>query len=141
MNIVIDFKKTFTTPREVALILWQNAVLSHELEYLCETEVENNLFRPHPITVDEITEIVCKYFNIEIKHIQKVTRKREVVQCRQIIHYFCKEYTKESLYRIGLFVGGKDHATVKHSVKTVNNLCDSDSKFKKQIKELDKQIR
>lgn len=141
MNIVIDFKKTYSTPREVALILWQNAVLSYELEFLCKTEVETNQFRLKPLTIDEIITIVCKYFNIPEKQIQKVTRKREIVVCRQIIMYFCKLYTKETLERIGLFCGDKDHSTVKHAIKVVNSLIDTDSKFKTQIKELDKRIK
>jgi len=68
------------------------------------------------------------------------TRKREVVQARQISMYFAKSLTKSSLATIGMHCGGKDHATVLHACRTVNNLIDTDKRFKGYISELEKKI-
>jgi chromosomal replication initiator protein len=48
--------------------------------------------------------------------------------------------TKSSLATIGMHCGGKDHATVLHACRTVNNLMDTDKRFKAYIEELDKKI-
>jgi chromosomal replication initiator protein len=68
------------------------------------------------------------------------TRKREVVQARQIAMYFSKNLTKASLASIGMHCGGKDHATVLHACRTVNNLMETDKRFKAYIEELSKKI-
>jgi chromosomal replication initiator protein len=68
------------------------------------------------------------------------TRKREIVQARQISMYFSKKLTKSSLASIGMQCGGKDHATVLHAFKTVNNLQDTDKHFRKYITDLDKKL-
>lgn len=67
-------------------------------------------------------------------------RIKEVVQTRQITMYFAKSFTKSSLANIGMQCGGKDHATVLHACKTVNNLIDTDKRFKAYIVELEKKI-
>ena len=68
------------------------------------------------------------------------TRKRQVVQARQIAMYFAKSMTKNSLSNIGMCCGGKDHATVLHACRTVTNLLDTDKKFKSNVVELQKRI-
>jgi chromosomal replication initiator protein len=69
------------------------------------------------------------------------TRKREVVQARQIAMFFSKNLTKSSLASIGSQIGQKDHATVLHACKTVNNLMDTDKQFKCDIEEIEKRLK
>ena len=69
------------------------------------------------------------------------TRKREIVQARQVAMYFSKNLTKSSLATIGSQIGGKDHATVLHACKTVNNLVETDKTFRNQIEELEKKLK
>lgn len=57
---------------------------------------------------------------------QSKTRKREVVQARQIAMTLSKYMTKASLQEIGNIIGQKDHATVLHAIKTIHNLIDTD---------------
>ena len=61
------------------------------------------------------------------------TRKREVVEARQIAMYVIKCRTKLSFAEIGGLCGGKDHATVLHSIKTVKNVCDTDRAFNHKV--------
>lgn len=93
------------------------------------------------ISIDYIQQIVCDYFNISADSLGSKTRKREIVQARQITMYFAKNLTKSSLASIGSQIGGKDHATVLHACKTVNNLIDTDKRFKIYINELEKKLK
>ncbi len=94
----------------------------------------------HEISIDYIQKVVCDYFNLPIDLIKSKTRKREVVQARQIAMFFAKSFTKSSLSVIGMHCGGKDHATVLHACRTVNNLMDTDKKFRASVVELEKKI-
>ncbi|MBU8893539.1 MAG: chromosomal replication initiator protein DnaA [Bacteroidales bacterium] len=93
------------------------------------------------ISVDYIQKVVCDYFSLSPEIIQSKTRKREIVQARQIAMYFSKAMTKSSLASIGALIGGKDHATVLHACKTVNNLMDTDKRFKSQIESIEKKLK
>lgn len=141
MNLTIDFAKIYTTPREVAQILWQNALLSYELEYLISIDIEELKVKSKTLTISSISTIVCNYFNIDKELIQKSTNKREIVQCRQIVMYFCKLKTKETLAAIGSEICDRNHSTVSHAIKVVNNLCDTDKKFRDQIKDIEKRLK
>ncbi len=92
------------------------------------------------VSIDYIQKVVCDYFNMPMELLKSKTRKREVVQARQISMYFAKSLTKSSLATIGAHCGGKDHATVLHACRTVNNLIDTDKRFKSYITELEKKI-
>lgn len=92
------------------------------------------------ISIDFIQKIVCDYFNLPLEAIHSKTRKREIVQARQLAMYFSKKLTKSSLATIGLHCGNKDHATVLHACRTVNNLMETDKQFKNYVDELDKKI-
>ncbi len=94
----------------------------------------------HEISIDYIQKIVCDYFELPLELLKSKTRKREVVQARQLAMYFSKQFTKSSLSNIGMHCGGKDHATVLHACRTVNNLIDTDKKFKAQVADLHKRI-
>jgi len=58
------------------------------------------------------------------------TRKREITEPRQFLHFAMSIYTKLSLAKIGEICGKKDHATILHSYKTVVNLMETDCKYK-----------
>ncbi len=92
------------------------------------------------VSIDYIQKVVCDYFDMTINTLKSKTRKREVVQARQIAMYFSKQMTKSSLATIGMHCGGKDHATVLHACKTVNNLMDTDKRFRGYIDDLKKKI-
>ena len=93
------------------------------------------------ISIDYIQKVVCNYYNITTDSLKSKTRKREIVQARQVAMYFSKNLTKSSLATIGSQIGGKDHATVLHACKTVNNLVETDKTFRNQIEELEKKLK
>lgn len=93
------------------------------------------------ISIDYIQKVVSDYFNIPVDVINSKTRKREIVQARQIAMYFSKKYTKSSLATIGIHCGNKDHATVLHACRTVNNLLDTDKQFRSYVGDIEKKIK
>ena len=93
------------------------------------------------LSIDYIQKVVSDYFSIPIDMMHSKTRKREIVQARQIAMYFSKNLTKSSLATIGSQVGGKDHATVLHACKTVSNLFETDKRFRVFIEEIEKKLK
>lgn len=93
------------------------------------------------ISIDKIQDIVCKHFSVPMDVLHSKSRKREIVQARQIAMYLSKNYTKNSLQTIGSEIGHRDHATVLHACKTVNNLKDTDKTFKANLKELELKLK
>jgi len=93
------------------------------------------------LSIDYIQKIVCGYYNIGLEQLQSKTRKREIVQARQVAMFFSKSLTKSSLATIGSQIGGKDHATVLHACKTVNNLIETDKRFRLQVDEIEKKLK
>ncbi len=71
--------------------------------------------------------------HIDVSRINENCRKQEVVLPRQIAHYFSKNFTKHPLWKIGKFFGNKDHATVIHSSKTIQNYIDTDKTIREII--------
>lgn len=93
------------------------------------------------ISIEYIQKMVCEYFTIGVDLVKSKTRKREIVQARQISMYFAKDLTKASLKTIGMHFGGRDHSTVIHACQTVNDLMETDKKFKADVEELTKRIK
>lgn len=100
--------------------------------------VKNNT---REISIEYIQKLVCDYFTIPVDQVKSKTRKREIVQARQISMYYAKDLTKSSLKTIGMHFGGRDHSTVIHACQTVNDLMETDKKFKADIEEIGKRIK
>ncbi len=92
------------------------------------------------ISIDYIQKVVSDYFQLDLEILQSKTRKRHIVQARQLAMFFAKKYTKSSLANIGSQIGDRDHATVLHACKTVDNLMSTDKQFKKYVDELTKKL-
>jgi hypothetical protein len=93
------------------------------------------------LDLDCIFNECCFYYNLPRSLVEKENRKRELVWTRQVAMYFAKELTRYSLAEIGKGIGGKDHATVLHANKTVNNLIDTDKKKKEEVAEIEAILR
>ena len=92
-------------------------------------------------TVEKIRDVVCEYFSLSIDAISTKSRKREVVQARQIAMYLSKQLTKSSLASIGNTIGQRDHATVLHACKIVNDLMDCDKNFRLSVREIEEKLK
>jgi hypothetical protein len=86
---------------------------------------------------DFVKKIVCSYYDVDESLMNCKIRRREVVKCRQISMYLLKKHSNMSLTVLGGEFG-KDHATVLHAVKTINNYLDWDKDLRIEIQELEK---
>jgi chromosomal replication initiator protein len=93
------------------------------------------------VSIDFIQKTVCDYYNVSVDHLKEQTRKRMIVQARQLSMFLAKNYTKNSLKVIGKHFGGRDHSTVIHSCQAVQNLLDTDDEFREQVAEIQKKIQ
>ena len=96
---------------------------------------------PKVTSVEKIRDVVCDYFSLSVDAISTKSRKREVVQARQIAMYLSKQMTKNSLASIGMTIGQRDHATVLHACKIVSDLIDIDKRFRLSVKEIESKLK
>lgn len=92
------------------------------------------------ITVEGIQDAVAKHFGITIDALIGTSRKREIVQARQLAMYLIKKYIELSLKSIGAAFGNRDHSTVIHACQVVADLTQTDANFKQQVGTLEKRI-
>lgn len=108
---------------------------------LAKSIIKNYVQNAHKeITVEYLKDIVAQQYRIPVEHLSAASRKRQIVEARQLAMYLAKNHTKTSLKAIGEKFGGRDHSTVIHSCKTVQDLLDTDEKFKETVLELEKTI-
>ena len=93
------------------------------------------------IGIEDIINTVCKHFGLEIAAIHTKSRKREVVQARQVAMFLAKQHTDFSTSKIGKFIGGKDHATVLHACKTVKGQCEVDKTFRSDLESIESTLK
>ena len=93
------------------------------------------------MSIDYIQKTVCDYFNVNVDMLREKTRKRMIVQARQLSMFLAKSYTKNSLKVIGKHFGGRDHSTVIHSCQAVQNLIDTDQEFREAVSDIQKKIQ
>lgn len=73
-------------------------------------------------TVAAIQAEVARYYGTSLTEMTSACRVREVARPRQVAMFLCQELTLHSLSRIGMFFGGRDHTTVSHSIRVIENL-------------------
>lgn len=93
------------------------------------------------ITVNAIESVVCDFYNIKSELIHTPSRKRQIVQARQVTMYLSKAYTEMSLAQIGSLIGKKNHATVLHACRTVKEQMEVDKVFREEIAEIEKKLK
>ena len=93
------------------------------------------------VGIDYIQKTVSDYFHVGQDDLKAKTRKKEIVIARQVAMYFSKDYTNHSLKSIGYHFGGRDHSTVIHALQSVNDMMDTDAKFRYSVDELKKKLK
>jgi chromosomal replication initiator protein len=88
------------------------------------------------ITIDEIQKRVAEHFNIKKAEMTSARRSRIVARPRQVAMYLAKHLTPRSLPEIGRTFGGRDHTTVMHAIKRVDELAASDPAFAEDVEVL-----
>ncbi len=96
---------------------------------------------PKVLTVEKIRDLVCEHFALSVDSISTKSRKREVVQARQIAMYLSKQLTKSSLSSIGTTIGQRDHATVLHACKIVADQMEIDKHFRATVQQIESKLK
>ena len=104
----------------------------------------NNIFlfflNNREVTPELIIDIVSEHFNIPISELKGKKRNAEIVLPRQIIMYLCRTLTDTPLKAIGAILGGKDHASVNHGVKKIENELKTDEALNNTVNIIKKKI-
>lgn len=94
----------------------------------------------HLITIENIQKTVAEYYNIKMADLKSKVRTRSVVRPRQMAMALAKELTSHSLPEIGREFGGRDHTTVIHACKTIEELRQSDSSVQEDYTNLTRKL-
>ena len=93
------------------------------------------------ITIDTIISKVCEHYDIEKESLHSRSRKHNVAIARQVAMYLAKKYTDTSCVRIGKLIAKRNHSTVLHSCKMVQNQLEIDKNFRSEMEEIENMIR
>jgi chromosomal replication initiator protein len=105
-------------------------------------EALRDLVRPpqRPITIQAIADAVLRRYNARLSDLQSKRRAQSVVMPRQICMYLAKRLTNQSLQEIGAFFGGRDHTTVLHSLRKIENEIKHKAAFRSQLEAIERDI-
>ena len=95
----------------------------------------------HPLTVDDILEKVSRHYNVEVQQVSGKSRKRDLVQVRQVSMYLAQKYTKMPASRIGHLIGGRDHSTVIHSCNQIEQRLKIDKAFSAELSSIENSFK
>ncbi len=106
----------------------------NELKYLLDS-------RERIITNELVQKVVAESFGVKISDLKSKRRTKAVVLPRQVAMYLCRTLANSSLPEIGNFFGGKDHSTVIHAVKVIEEKKEKDPELRARIEMLIRQIK
>jgi chromosomal replication initiator protein len=106
-------------------------------------EVLRDLLRSNDqrLTVEEIQRKVAEYFNIKMSDMVSNRRMQNIARPRQIAMYIAKQLTSKSLPEIGRKFGGRDHTTILHAVRKIQELCADDFDFANDVEILKRSLQ
>ncbi len=110
---------------------------------MAEREVRD-LIRPQEpkrVKIEDIQRIVARQYNVSRADLLSSRRTANVVRPRQVAMYLAKQLTLRSLPEIGRRFGGRDHTTVLHAVRKIENLVGNDTSLAEEIEVLKRQLQ
>ena len=121
---------------------YSNLVKKEITMEIAEQELQNIITpdKPKEINTQLIVEVVSEHFNIPMEDILSKKRSKDIVWARQIAMYMCKNMTDESLEKIGALLGGRDHSTVIHGIKTVTTEYENKENVRNIVETIKKKI-
>lgn len=124
-------------------LIAHSSLVKQEIDLGLAKQIIKNIVNDYDteVGIDYIQKAVSDYFNVALDDLKAKTRKKEIVIARQVAMYFSKDYTNHSLKSIGYHFGGRDHSTVIHAVQAVNDMIDTDAKFRHSVDELKKRLK
>ncbi|AIL12263.1 hypothetical protein IM40_00005 [Candidatus Paracaedimonas acanthamoebae] len=116
-------------------IIAHSMLVGREISLESTTEVLRDVLRANDrrVTVEDIQKRVSEHFNVRLTDMHSPKRLRSVARPRQIAMYLAKQLTSYSLPDIGRKFGGRDHTTVMHAVKKIEELQQSDTSLAEDL--------
>ena len=136
-------KSNFRELEGALISLIAHATLAHkEITVALAEQVTGQIVgeEKNDLTIDRVQKMVCDYFNITRDTLLSKSRKRQIVQARQIAMYLSRNLVGCSLSTIGAELGGKDHATVLHACTTVSDLMSTDRTFRQYVNDIESML-
>ena len=109
-----------------------------DLDLAKDTLQDLTLFQERKISIDNIQKTVSEYYGVRVSDLKGKRRNRQIARPRQVAMALAKELTSMSLPDIGDSFGGRDHTTVIHACKKVDELSRTDSKIEEDYSNLQK---
>jgi len=124
-------------------IIAQMQLVGREITLEGAQDLLHDLLRANErrVTIDEIQRRVAEHFNIKMAEMTSSRRARVVARPRQVAMYLAKQLTSRSLPEIGRKFGGRDHTTVIHAVKKIEELMESDSALAEDVELLRRMLQ
>jgi len=106
-------------------------------------EILHDLLKSHDkkISIEDIQKKVAEHFKIKVADMHSARRSRAIARPRQVAMFLAKKLTTKSLPEIGRKFGGKDHTTVIHAVKKIEELCVGDRGFAEEVEHLSRLLQ
>ena len=96
--------------------------------------------RQAQVTLQRIIDIVTRFYGVKLSDLQSKRRHKSVTEPRQLCMWLTRKRTRFSLEDIGGYFGGRDHTTVMHSIRTIDDRMEQDAAFAAQVDVLDHRI-
>ena len=123
-------------------IVAQSTLVGRPITLETTQDVLRDLLRANDrrVTIEEIQKRVAEHFNIRLADMHSARRARAVARPRQVAMYLAKQLTARSLPEIGRKFGGRDHTTVMHAVRKVEELRATDNSFNEDVELLKRML-
>lgn len=123
-------------------VVAHSQLVGRDISLEATQEVLHDLLRANDrrVTIEEIQKQVASHFNIRMSDMHSARRARSVARPRQVAMYLAKQLTSRSLPEIGRKFGGRDHTTVMHAVRKVDELREHDSSFAEDVELLKRML-
>jgi len=92
------------------------------------------------VTLQNIIDLVTGFYNVKLSDLQSKRRHKSITMPRQVCMYLARKHTRFSLQEIGGYFGGRDHTTVMHSIRTVEQRVGEEPQFAGEVEQLDDRI-
>ena len=92
------------------------------------------------VTLQHIIDTVTRYYNVKLSDLQSKRRHKSITEPRQVCMWLARKRTRFSLEEVGAYFGGRDHTTVMHAIRTVDDRSGHDRQFAAEVQQLDQQI-
>lgn len=120
------------------LSMLNNGVIDMEIAKKALGDAEER--KEKRITIQQILDVVTKYYNIKLSDLQSKRRNQSIAFPRQVCMFLARRHTRYSLEEIGGYFGGRDHTTVLHGVRTIERSMKVDREVAEQLNQIDSQL-